>query len=179
MKGYEVFFQGYRSITDVFLGTVRAHAGLLFLQTRAERGFIRYTYEAALDRIRRIAEYLKSEGFSPNERAAVLGGNCPEWIFSYLGILWAGGVVVPLDARATATEWTHLMNHSECRFLFAASEACGEIAKQKQVIPSLQEIIAFSGEKGDSNLPSIFQGCKGLPEPPERDRANLAVILYT
>jgi len=77
---------------------VKAHAGLLFLQTRAEQGFIRYTYETTLDRIRRIAEYLRSKGFSPNERAAVLGGNCPEWIFSYLGILWAGGVVVPLDA---------------------------------------------------------------------------------
>jgi long-subunit acyl-CoA synthetase (AMP-forming) len=71
------------------------------------------------------------------------------------------------------------MNHSECRFLFAASEHCSDIAKQKEMIPSLQEIIAFSGEKGDSNLPCIFQGCKGSTEPPERDRGNLAVILYT
>jgi long-chain acyl-CoA synthetase len=179
MKGNDVSFDRYRSIMDVLLGTVKAHAGLLFLQTRAEQGFIRYTYETTLDHIRRIAEYLRSKGFSPNERAAVLGGNCPEWIFSYLGILWAGGVVVPLDARATPTEWTHLMNHSECRFLFAASEHCSDIAKQKEMIPSLQEIIAFSGEKGDSNLPSIFQGCKGSPEPPERERGNLAVILYT
>jgi long-chain acyl-CoA synthetase len=179
MKGHEIPFDGYQSITDVFLGAVRAHAELLFLQTRAERGFIRYTYEAALDCIRRIAEYLRSKGFSPNERAAVVGGNCPEWIFSYLGILWAGGVVVPLDARATAAEWAHLMNHSECRFLFAASELCSDIAKQEEVIPSLQEIIAFSGEKGDSNLPSIFQGCEGLTEPPEREKGDLAVILYT
>ena len=179
MKGHEVPFDGYQSITDVLLGAVRAHAGLLFLQTRAERGFIRYTYEATLDRIRRIAEYLKSKGFSPNERAAVVGGNCPEWIFSYLGILWAGGVVVPLDARATPTEWTHLMNHSECRFLFAGSEHCSDIAKQKEVIPSLREIIAFSGERGDSNLPSIFQGSEGLKEPSERQRGDLAVILYT
>ena len=179
MKGREVSFQDYQSIPDVFWGTVKTHPELLFLQARTERGFTRYTYQATLDRVKQIAEYLRDKGFSPNERVAVVGGNCPEWIFSYLGILWAGGVVVPLDARATPTEWTHLMNHSESRFLFAASELCSDIAKQKEVIPNLQEIIAFSGEKGDTNLPSIFQGCKGLMEPPERERGDLAVILYT
>ena len=96
-----------------------------------------------------------------------------------LGILWAGGVVVPLDARATPTEWTHLMNHSECRFLFAASEHCSDIAKQKEMIPSLQEIIAFSGEKGDSNLPSIFQGCEGIDGTPRaRKRESCGHPLY-
>ena len=179
MKGYEVSFQDYQSIPDVFWRTVKTHPELLFLQTRAEREFIRYTYEATRDHIRKIAEYLRGRGFSPNERAAVLGGNCPEWIFSYLGILWAGGVVVPLDARGTVTEWAHLMNHSDSRFLFAAPEPGGEIAKQKEAIPSLQEIIAFSGEKGDTNLPSILQSCEGLMEPQKRERGDLAVILYT
>ena len=47
------------------------------------------------------------------------------------------------------------------------------------MIPSLREIIAFSGERGDSNLPSIFQGSEGLKEPSERQRGDLAVILYT
>jgi long-chain acyl-CoA synthetase len=47
------------------------------------------------------------------------------------------------------------------------------------MIPSLRKLIAFSGERGDSNLPSIFQSCEGLADPPERDRGDLAVILYT
>jgi long-subunit acyl-CoA synthetase (AMP-forming) len=129
--------------------------------------------------VRRIAKYLKSRGFSPNERAAVLGGNCPEWIFSYLGILWAGGVVVPLDARATPTEWAHLMNHSECRFVFAAPGPWSEISREKKTISNLQELIAFSREKGDPNLPSLFQSCEGLTAPQMRERDDLAVILYT
>ena len=179
MECREIPFKHYDKITDSLIHTVEIHPDLPFLRRREGETFKTYTYQAVLDRVRRIGGYLKQQGLVAEERAAVLGNNCPEWIFCYLGILWAGGVVVPLDARATVTEWAHLMNHSGCKFLFAAPEPCGEIEKQREAIPSLQKVIAFSGEKGDSNLPFIFQGYEGLMEPQTRERGNLAAILYT
>jgi long-chain acyl-CoA synthetase len=179
MECREIPFRHYEKITDSLIHTVEIHPDLPFLRRREGETFRTYTYQAVLDRVRRIGGYLKQQGLVAEERAAVLGNNSPEWIFCYLGILWAGGVVVPLDARATVTEWARLMNHSGCRFLFATPEACGEIEKQREAIPSLEKIIAFSGEKRDSNLPFIFQGYEGLMEPQTRERGNLAVILYT
>ena len=179
MECREIPFKNYEKITDSLIHTVEIHPDLPFLRRREGEKFKIYTYQTVLDRVRKIGDYLKQQGLAAEERAAVLGNNSPEWICSYLGILWAGGVVVPLDARATVVEWVHLMNHSGCRFLFAAPEPWGEIERQKEVIPSLQKIIAFSGEKGDFNLPFVFQGREGLMEPQRRVRGDLAVILYT
>ncbi len=179
MKSDEIPFKDFQKIVDALLSTARVHSDLLFLRIRSKEEVVAYTYWEVLDRVRKIGNYLKRKGFNPGERAAVAGGNCPEWVCSYLGILWVGGVVVPLDSRATSTEWAHLMRHSGCKFLFVSPEFYEEMAELKGTMPVLEEIVCFRGKDPMANLSSIFKTLEGLLEPEERLRDDLAVILYT
>jgi long-chain acyl-CoA synthetase len=178
MKSAEIPFNRYQKITDALLVTTSAHGDLPFSRIRCKGGFTTYTYRETLSRVKKIGSYLKKRGFAPGGRAAVLGENCPEWMFSHLGILWAGGTVVPLDSRATPSEWAHLMRHSESKFLFVSSAFYEDITELKETIPTLQEIVSFDGN-GQSSLPYIFESFDEPPEPEDRVRDDIAVIIYT
>jgi long-chain acyl-CoA synthetase len=179
MKRPDIPVASFEKMIDPFLNTAGAHPENPFLRIRLKEGFVTYTYQETVDRVRRVAHDLKKRGMAPGERAAIAGENCPEWIFSYLGILWAGGVVVPLDSRARATEWAHLMRHSECKFIFCSSEFYEDIEERGDTVPTLQEIVTFTGEGAVRTLPPSLESHEGLPEPEPRLRSDMAVILYT
>jgi long-chain acyl-CoA synthetase len=179
MKSSEIPFRIYESIPDALIGTVQRHADRTFSRIRVDGKIVSHTYGETLTNAQKIAAYLAKNGFSPGERAAVLGENCPEWHFSHLGILWAGGIVVPLDARSTVLEWAHLMRHAECQFLFVSSGFYDAVREEKDAVPTLKKIIAFTGKKDKSHLPSIFTAVRGMQKPIPRTRSQMAEILYT
>jgi len=71
---------------------------------------------------RTVASSLISRGVPPRSRVAVLFGNRPEWIISALGVLYAGGTVVPLNTwyKRRELEWT--LRHAECSVLLSAAK---------------------------------------------------------
>jgi long-chain acyl-CoA synthetase len=179
MKIHDIPVETYQKVTDPICKTAEVHPDHAFLRIRGQGQFRTYTYGEGMGYVRKLGHYLKRRGFVPGDRAAVIGENCPEWVFSYLGILWAGGIVVPLDTRAKATEWAHLMRHSECCFLFVSSRFFEDVLEHKEGIPGLHEIVSFSDEDPEPNLPTIFREGEGLSEPEKRSRDDVAVILYT
>lgn len=179
MKSGEIPFNRYQKIPDALLKSAMTHPDHVFLRARREGKFITCTYQEVLSGVKKIGHYLKKKGFGTGERAAVVGENCPEWIFSYLGILWAGGVVVPLDSRATSVEWAHLIKHAECQFLFVSSRDYGKMITLKDTMPTLREVISFSSENPEPNLPFILTSLEGWPRPEVRRREDTAAILYT
>ncbi len=175
----QIPFESYENLIDAFLRTVKLYPDRQFLRVRHRGKFVSQTFREIFETVRRIGAYLNKKGFAPGDRAAIVGENCPEWACSYLGILWAGGVVVPLDSRTKPTEWAHLMRHSESKFLFASLDSYEDIADFKEKMPSLREIISFSREGPETNLPSIMRTAKSSLTPEKRTRKDLAVILYT
>ena len=179
MKSSEIPFRSYESIPDAMIGTVQRHADRTFSRIRVDGKIVSYTHGETLTNAQKIAGYLAKDVFSPGDRAAVLGENCPEWQFAYLGILWAGGIVVPLDARGTVLEWAHLMRHAECRFLFVSPGFYDAVIEEKDTIPTLKKIIAFTGKTGKLHLPSVFTTARSMNKPVPRTRSQTAEILYT
>lgn len=53
-----------------------------------------------------------------NEKIAVIGANCYEWIVAYLAISNGTGVVVPLDKELSQEEIDHLLEVSQCKGVF-------------------------------------------------------------
>jgi long-chain acyl-CoA synthetase len=179
MRCPDIPFADFQKIPDLFLNAAGAYPGRPFLRIRRKEGLATITYQGTVDAVRRVARTLRENGLSPGERVAIAGENCPEWIVSYLGILWAGGVVVPLDSRAKAPEWAHLMRHSECKFIFCSSEFYDAVEELKETIPTLQDILRFTGEGPGQTVPPVFEAREALPEPEPRSRVDMAVILYT
>ncbi|MDX1483418.1 MAG: AMP-binding protein [Alphaproteobacteria bacterium] len=79
----------------------------------------------------RLAAGLRAEGLAPGEPAAIVAENSADWITCWLGLVWAGAVVVGLDDLASDEELARDIADCGCRFVFAGTnhmDAIGGIA---------------------------------------------------
>ena len=83
---------------------------------------ISLNYTEALHLVESIARWLHSKGIRRGDRVAVTGKNSPEWTVAYLGILFAGGVVVPIDYQLRNEESDLLIKTAGARILFVDEE---------------------------------------------------------
>jgi len=70
----------------------------------------------------KIAAALVETGFPPGTHAALLAPSSPGWVMAYLGILKAGGVIIPVDKELKSTELRHILTHCEAEVLFTDSD---------------------------------------------------------
>ena len=74
------------------------------------------------DATNRLGNALLGSGFEPGDRVAVLLPNSVESVVAYYGLVKAGLVRVPLNARETPTEHAHKLSDSEARVLIHYGE---------------------------------------------------------
>jgi long-chain acyl-CoA synthetase len=83
---------------------------------------ISLNYTEALKKIEAAARWLHSKGIRRGDKVAVSGKNAPEWTVAYLAILFAGGVVVPIDCQLKNDEVDLLIKTAGTRILFVDEE---------------------------------------------------------
>lgn len=85
------------------------------------------TYTELLNDSKKTAKYF-CELSSNRKHVAVLGASSYEWIVAYLGTIFAGNVVVPLDKELSTEDLIKLVKQADVAFLFYGSgyEKCAE-----------------------------------------------------
>jgi long-chain acyl-CoA synthetase len=101
---------------------------------------ITLNYREALDKIKAVARYLYSKGVRKGDAIAVTGKNSPEWAVAYLGVLFAGATVVPIDYQLRNEETDLLLQTSKANILFVDEEKYKRYAENSG---SLSEIISL------------------------------------
>ena len=126
---------------------------------------------------------------------SLVGDQHPDWIATYLSVISAGGVIVPLDRELKADQLCGFIQITESEALFCTER---ELKDLSEFLPSLEKIryIVLIGERPDpSTLPSdgrimffddlVAEGEKLLEEGErafldfERPTNTLASILFT
>ncbi len=140
-----------------------------------------YTYAEMLSSIKKIGGFLKSQGIKKGDFVGVIGENRSEWIISYFGILWIGGVVVPLDSRAKETEIRHILHHSGAKAVLASSRYLDTIFEIKESCKKKTFNLVVSMDKSEEvpNLPEIFENYNDVVPIERVNLEDVAVILYT
>ena len=120
----------------------------------------------------RVAGWLQELGVQPGDRVGVSLPNIPHMPVIYYGILWAGGVVVPVNPLFKAREFAYVLADSESRVLFAWDGVAEEAGKGA----------AEAGCEFISVVPAEFLGSVMAHAPVglvDRDDHDTAVVLYT
>src|SRR5215210_5048504 len=97
---------------------------------RAERTAMRivgddrhvYTFGETLRQIRAVAHGLEARGVAFGDRVALIGENHPSWAVAYLGILYRGGVCVPIDPHGGTATLANFLVNSEAKLAFIGSD---------------------------------------------------------
>jgi long-chain acyl-CoA synthetase len=111
----------YKNLLELFDATCKHHrsrTALRLLPVPDTYGHVRrYTYKDLKEYAERGAAVLMERGVTHGERVVLLSENRPEWPITYFAILKAGGVVVPMDEKATADEVGNVLRRSKARAL--------------------------------------------------------------
>jgi long-chain acyl-CoA synthetase len=133
---------------------------------------ISLTYNEALKKIEAVSRWLYAQGIRKGDKVAVTGKNSPEWAVAYLGILFAGATVVPIDYQLKQEEIELLIKTADVNILFVDEEKHGRFIEQPG---QLKTIISLKKGVG-----TYIYGLDG-PEAHIEQAAetDLAAILFT
>ena len=95
-------------------------------------------------RSNQLSDFLREQGARRGDRIAIWGESCPEWVISFFGGVRSGGVIVPLDIRATPTEIMAILADSRPLFLLTSDSVRVAAESLRAATPSLQKCWYFS-----------------------------------
>jgi long-chain acyl-CoA synthetase len=145
---------------------------------------------------KKVALGLISLGLKKGERVAIISENNPEWLYSDMGILAAGGVTVGIYTTDSPKQVRYILDHSGCRFYIAENEEqLDKVLEVRGELPNLEKIIVMDmkglrhfrdpqvmsfqdlldqGEVMAHQEPQLFESRLNEPAP-----EDLAIIIYT
>ncbi len=129
------------------------------------------TWGALADAVARRAGALRTAlGVRPDDRVAVVAGNCPEYLELLLAIWHAGAVAVPVSSRLHAREVAGLLEDCAARLCFTSPDLAEDVA---QVLPNAtrQLVIGDSQERAMTSADAV--------DAAQRSALDDAWIFYT
>ncbi|MBT8374427.1 MAG: long-chain fatty acid--CoA ligase [Deltaproteobacteria bacterium] len=151
------------------------------------------TYE---EQVRHVGSALISLGFEKGDCAAIIGDNCPEWLFTAMGIQCVGGVAVGVYATNSWPQVEYVVGNSESVFFFVENEEqLDKWLMFRDKAPHLKKIIVWDtkGLRQFEDLQVMTfdelleRGCKAYAETPnlfkirrqEVSSEDIAALIYT
>ncbi|KUI33022.1 fatty acid--CoA ligase [Mycobacterium sp. IS-1742] len=113
----------------------------------------RLTYAQLRDEVRRAAAAMIDLGIAAGDRVAIWSPNTWHWVVACLATTYAGGVVVPLNTRYTASEASDILARTDAPLLIAAGEFLGADRTadlDRSALPALRHIVRVPVEQGDA-----------------------------
>jgi long-chain acyl-CoA synthetase len=135
---------------------------------------ISYDYNEALRKIEAVARALRSRGVKKGDKAALTGKNSPEWAVAYLGILFAGAVVAPIDYQLGDAEIELLVRVSKAKILFVDEEKHDRFFKNPPA--EVKEVLSL--RKGVGSYIYDLDGPEFTEDEPVSE-LDTAAILFT
>lgn len=104
------------------------------------------SYVQVRQRVRQIAGGLLDAGLKKGQRVALLAEGCADWVCCELGILYAGGINVPLSIRLNEQELVFRLNHAGCRFLMVSAYYLRTVSRIIGELETVEKVYVFSSE---------------------------------
>ncbi|MSV42882.1 MAG: AMP-binding protein [Actinobacteria bacterium] len=136
------------------------------------------TYADLLTTGRRLGNALLATGLAPGDRIAAWMEDSLEYVQVYVACALAGLVVVPINARLTHHEATHLVSDSGARVLLFTGGLSGHVASLTSVVPDLALVSTVADPQAPTTLSELVaSGSDDVQPAPSPD--DLYMIGYT
>lgn len=140
-----------------------SHADRPALRQKEGGRWVPFTYGQLWSLSDRVAAGLLKLGFSRGDHAAIYAPSSIRWVVSYLGILKAGGVVVPIDKELKRAELAHVLEDSDSRFLFTDPGYVETSLEVVDRLPLLQRIVILNpADQAEAPEQALLKGIEEL-----------------
>lgn len=151
-------------------------------QALVESGGRTLTWVALEDEVARLATGLGARGIRAGQRVMIVVGNRIEFVTSYLAVLRAQVVAVPVNPRATADEVARMLLDSGTRLVVTDETALAVVRDAVARVdgPARPTVVVTGTDPGVDELAlTDLRADVVRPVPPLPDPEKLAALLYT
>ena len=130
------------TIIDFVEKYTHEYSELTFLREKVNGVWTETSFRETREEAYRIGAGLMQLGLKKGEKVSLLSQGRNLWITSELGILYAGGVNVPLSIKLTeSTDLLFRLQHSDSRFVIVSEQQLGKIRSIIADCPKVEKII--------------------------------------
>lgn len=172
-----------KTIIELFETSVQKFPDKIYLWEKRNGKYEGTTYLEIHDQVMQFAAGLLKMGLQKGDRVGLISEGRNAWIVSELGILYAGGINVPLSVRLDAsTELGFRLKHSGARMLVVSANQAPKAEEVRASLPELEYIIYLDGkvnkQKGDIDYKEVMElGAELRKESPEKLEQSWKSIL--
>ena len=160
----------------------KERADQIFLTQPMGAGVVRdWTWAQTLDEARRLAAWLKAQGWDAGSRVAIMSKNTSWWIMSDLAIWMAGYVSVPIYPNLVAQTVRQILAHSDTRLCIV-----GKLDDWKSMqpgipagMPCISTPLCEGKGKDFTTWEDIVKATAPMKESPTFPEDAMATIIYT
>jgi long-chain acyl-CoA synthetase len=151
-----------------------------------------YSFGELLQQVRAVAFRLSQENVKFGDRVALIGENHPKWAVAYLGTLYRGAVIVPLDPHGEIETLTNFLQNSEAKLAFLSPDQISRFGEIEERLGRRIPAVVWSTNGSAPDGRFINNGFQSFEDwtatefpdefaqavPPASDQ-DLALLMYT
>ncbi len=145
-----------RTIIELFEKAVINYPDNVYLWEKRNGKYEGTTYKETREKVLNLAAGLVNTGFEKGERAALLADGRNDWIISELGMIYAGGINVPLSVRLETNELAFRLKHSGTKIIFVSKQQAAKIEEIRNDLPELQFVVYLDGKENPGSQDLIY-----------------------
>ena len=131
-----------KTLTQFFDGHVEQYAENPFMWEHDGTGYQPATYREIHQKVQFFAAGLLDLGIKKGDRLALIAEGRNAWVISEMGILYAGGVNVPLSVQLKEeNDLVFRLKHSGTRMVIASRSQADKILAITEKLPDLEKVI--------------------------------------
>ncbi len=137
-----------KTIIELFETSVSRFSENIYLWEKQDGEYAGTTYRQTHDLVYRFGAGLVALGLQKGDRVGLISEGRNAWIISELGILYAGGINVPLSVKLDSSiEFKFRLQHSGCKMIIVSRGQAAKMEEIREQLPDLEKIIYLDGKK--------------------------------
>ena len=139
-----------------------------------------YSFSQLRDDVAALGTALLAQGVA-GRHVALVGESCYSYVVSYLAVVNAGAVIVPLDRELTVDELVHLVKKSDADLLLYGDSLADDVPAIRDACPRLTGAVAIdlysadTDEPDDPGVPDLLRTGRELLAQGDTSFASVAI----
>ena len=140
-----------KTIIELFETSVARYPNNIYLWEKKDGKYAGTSYRQTHDLVFRFGAGLVAIGLQKTDRVGLISEGRNAWIISELGVLYAGGINVPLSVKLdSSTELKFRLSHSGCKMIIVSRAHAAKIEEIRNELPMLEKVIYMDGKENPS-----------------------------
>lgn len=136
-----------------------------------------YSFSRLRDDVAALGTALLALGVA-GRHVALVGESCYSYVVSYLAVVNAGAVIVPLDKELTVDELVHLVKKSDADLLLYGDSLADDVPAIRDACPRLTGVVAidlYSADTNETGVPDLLRTGRELLAQGDTSYASVAI----